>query len=419
MGKRPAGLAKSPRANAVLTASDKTIKAAIADRRDRRHRRRGWQFCRGSQARQVGATRLSSRIVANSPNISVLIQALRAGRLDQVRAAVEADPKVASQARLVVAAGGQARQRTLAVLKRHGADLNASWRNYRALHALLQEEPQAAAGKPAPARLACLEWLLDNGADPELLGAWPSARAIIVAAFVGSPEYVKALRTGGAKMDGFAGAALGDRKLVDKALRARADFARERDHGGLTALQCAAGSRMPKADTVGIARLLIDAGAEVGALTRSWAHDVNAAYLAAGTKNRAMFDLLLNSGADATDALSHAVWSGTYELAASALDHGAAIDRATANGKPLLNDLIRWGQIQPMTWLLEHKASPNVPDERGWTAVHQAASRGNVRIMRAVLDAGGDPQRRDKEGRTPRDVTQSDKLAEMLAGRAG
>lgn len=357
--------------------------------------------------------------MANSPNISVLIQALRAGRLDQVRAAVEADPKVASQARLVVAAGGQARQRTLAVLKRHGADLNASWRNYRALHALLQEEPQAAAGKPAPARLACLEWLLDNGADPELLGAWPSARAIIVAAFVGSPEYVKALRTGGAKMDGFAGAALGDRKLVDKALRARADFARERDHGGLTALQCAAGSRMPKADTVGIARLLIDAGAEVGALTRSWAHDVNAAYLAAGTKNRAMFDLLLNSGADATDALSHAVWSGTYELAASALDHGAAIDRATANGKPLLNDLIRWGQIQPMTWLLEHKASPNVPDERGWTAVHQAASRGNVRIMRAVLDAGGDPQRRDKEGRTPRDVTQSDKLAEMLAGRAG
>ena len=43
----------------------------------------------------------------------------------------------------------------------------------------------------------------------------------------------------------------------------------------------------------GIARLLIDAGAEVGALTRSWAQDVNAAYFAAGTKNKAMFDLLL------------------------------------------------------------------------------------------------------------------------------
>ena len=72
-------------------------------------------------------------------------------------------------------------QPALAWLKKAGADLNASWRNYRALHALLQEEPHAAAGKPAPARLACLEWLFANGADPEQLGAWPSARAIIVA----------------------------------------------------------------------------------------------------------------------------------------------------------------------------------------------------------------------------------------------
>lgn len=351
-----------------------------------------------------------------SHNIGALIQALREGKLDVVRAAIKADSSVALEARLVGAAGGMASQPALALLKKAGADLNASWRNYRPLHNLLQSEPHAAAGKPTPARLACLEWLLNNGADPELLGAWPSARAIIVAALVGSPEYVKVLRKGGAKMDGFAGAALGDRKLVEKTLRARPDFVRDRDHGGLTALQCAAGSRMPKADTLGTARLLIDAGAEVGALTRSWAQHVNAAYLAAGTKNKAMFDLLLDRGADATDAFSHAVWAGAYELAMSALEHGAAIDRATANGKPLLNDVIRWGQIPQMTWLLERNASPNVADERGWTAVHQAASRGNVRMLRAVLDAGGDPKRRDKEGRTPRDVTTSDKLAETLAG---
>lgn len=129
-----------------------------------------------------------------------------------------------------------------------------------------------------------------------------------------------------------------------------------------------------------------------------------------------MFDLLLESGADATDAFSHAVWGGAYELAESALAHGAIIDRATANGKLLLNDVIRWGQIPQMTWLLEHAASPNVPDERGWTAVHQAASRGNVRMLRAVLDAGGDAKRRDKEGRMPRDVARAAKVAAMLAG---
>ncbi|HXM41248.1 MAG TPA: ankyrin repeat domain-containing protein [Bryobacteraceae bacterium] len=354
-------------------------------------------------------------IVNTSHSLKDAIVALREGNLEALRAAIAADPELARQPRLVVAAGGRAMQPALALLKKAGADLNASWRNYRALHALLQEEPHAAAGKPAPARLACLEWLLAHGADPEQLGAWPSARAIIVAAFVGSPEYVKALRKGGAKMDGFAGAALGDRKLVEKTLRARPDFARDRDHDGLTALQCAAGSRMPKADTLGIARLLIDAGAEVGALTKSWAQHVNPAYFAAGRKNKPMFDLLLDSGADPTDALSRAAWAGAYELAASALEHGAAIDRATANGKPLLNDLIRWGQIPQMSWLLDHKASPNVPDERGWTAVHQAASRGNMRMLRAVLGAGGDPTRRDKEGRLPQEVTLAAKLAEVLA----
>jgi hypothetical protein len=64
---------------------------------------------------------------------------------------------------------------------------------------------------------------------------------------------VKVLRKHGAKMDGFAGAALGDRKLVEKALAADPGFARTRDAGTLTALHCAAGSRLPTADRFGIA----------------------------------------------------------------------------------------------------------------------------------------------------------------------
>jgi ankyrin repeat protein len=294
-----------------------------------------------------------------------------------------------------------ANQPALALLLQAGADLNASWRNYRPIHALLQEEPHAVAGKPAPARLACLEWLLDNGADPELLGAWPPARAIIIAAFVGSPEYVKVLRAGGAKIDGFAASALGDRKLVEKTLRQEPDFVHARDHLGLTALQCAAGSRMPRADTLAIARILIAAGADVRAVTRSWADEVNAVHFAAGRKDRAMFDLLLASSADPTDALSRALWAHAYDLAQSALDRG-------------LNDMIRWGKLRPMQWLLKRGASPNIPDRDGRTAVHQAQSRGNARMLQAVLQAGGDPARRDREGRTPGDLTKSEKLAGML-----
>jgi len=344
-----------------------------------------------------------------------LIQLLRAGKIGEFRAAVKADGKAARHPRAVVEAGRLAFQPALAALKSAGADLNAAWRNYRPVHSLLQEDPHIRAGKPDPERVACLEWLLANGADPEQVAAWPSARAIVVAAFVGSPEYVAVLRQGGAKMDGFALAALGDVKRVEKGLAARPEFARERDHGGLTALQCAAGSRMPKAATLEVARLLIEAGAEVTAQTKSWNHDVDAAYLAAGTKKLELFELLLDRGADATASLTHAVWGKAYDLAEAALARGAKIDRATGNGKPLLNDLICWGQIAQAMWLLERGASPNVADERGWTAVHQAASRGNARVLQAVLDASGDTGRRDREGRLPKDVAHA-KLRGEIAG---
>jgi ankyrin repeat protein len=161
--------------------------------------------------------------------------------------------------------------------------------------------------------------MLEHSADPEQLGAWPPARAIIIAAFVGEPEYIKRLRKVGATIDGFTGAALGDRKGVEKALRKQSAFARERDPQGLTALQCAAGSRLPGAATLEIARLLLDAGADVRARTKSWDHDVDAVYLAAGAKNKKLSELLLERGADPTEELVPALWNATEEFAEIAL----------------------------------------------------------------------------------------------------
>jgi ankyrin repeat protein len=339
---------------------------------------------------------------------------LHAGDLSAIRAAVQAVPAAACHPKIVNCAAGLADQKALTLLVKAGADLNAMHRNYRPLHALLQTDPHQVAGKPAPARIACLEWMLAHGADPEQTAAWPLARAIIIAAFVGSPEHVRVLRKAGAKIDGFVAAALGDRKLFEKSLRATPSLPKDRDHGVLTALHCAAGSRLPKADTVTIARLLLDAGADVAATARSWGQEVDAAYFASRTKKLGIFELLLERGADPTEALSHAVWSAAYDLAEAALAHGAVINRAVANHKPLLNDMICWGQIPQMQWLLARHADPNVADARGWTAVHQAASRGNVRMLRAVLEAGGDPRRRDLEGNLPRDHARADKIAAIL-----
>ena len=332
-----------------------------------------------------------------------------------IRVALKADPAAAKIPRMIGTAAGRALLPAVKLLHQHGADPNAVWRNYRPLHNLMQSDPHSAAGKPGPERLACLEWLLANGADPELTGAWPAARALIIAAFAGRPEYVTLLRTAGAVVDGFTGAALGDAKTVAKTLAKNPEFARERDSGALTALQCAAGSRLPNVDSIAVATLLLDAGADPNAQTRTWGNTVDASYFACGAQDAAMFELLLKRGADPTVAVGHAVWRKHYHLAERALAHGANLDRATASGKPLLNDLIRWGQIPQTIWALAHGASPNIADTDGWTAAHQAASRGNAQLLRAVVDAGADLTRRDHRGRTPSDVARMRKRAKLVA----
>src|SRR6476619_1294820 len=151
----------------------------------------------------------------------------------------------ASPKRAVVEAARNGSLPNLRRLLREGADLNASYANYRPLQALIQTDPHRSQRRPSSERLRCLDWLLANGADPELTGGWPPARAMVIAGFTGVPEYVERLRDAGVKVDGFAAAALGEVAGVKRALRADPEFVHARDTGDLTALICAAGSRMP------------------------------------------------------------------------------------------------------------------------------------------------------------------------------
>ncbi len=336
-----------------------------------------------------------------------LIDALRTGNFAAVEAAAAADPAAARHPRAICEAARLANLPAVKLFSKLGAQLNVIFRNYRPLHCLLQEDPHAAGGKPSKARLACLKWMVSHGADPELHAAWPPARALVIAAFVGVPEYVTCLESAGAKQDVFTAAALGRIEPLRKALTFSTDWVNDRDGKSLTVLQCCAGSRLPdQATQVEIARLLLDHGADPTARTKSWGHDIEAIYLAASAKNLALFRLLLERGADATEALVPALWNANLEFAAVALEFGAKPDLAAGENKPLLNHLICWGQIPQTMWLLEHGASPNIPDPQGWTAVHQAASRGNVRMMQAVLAHGGDVTARDQNGDTPRDVAE-------------
>jgi len=313
------------------------------------------------------------------------VAAIRARDLEALRAAVKGVPS----ARAMLAAGGAAWLTGLQWLHSRGGDLNAMYRGYRPLHSLIQEDAPPASEKAPAERMACLEWMLANSADPELLGAWPAARALPVAAFMGCTEYVEKLQAAGAAMDDFVAACLGDLRRVRTVLAKRPGFATERDRNGMTALQYAAGSRIEQEKCCEIARLLVVAGADPGVTVQSWRHQVDTLYFAGSSKNACVFELLLTRGANPHQALTIAMWNGNQELVDLAMLHGAVPDKATADGQPLLNHLIRWGRIEQALWLLGQGANPNIPDAKGWTAVDQAKSRGNARMLKAVMAAGG------------------------------
>ena len=289
----------------------------------------------------------------------------------------------------VAGAGWLAGLRAIAA---HGANLDAIYRNYRPMHALIQEKPHAG-GSSTPERVKCLEFLLEHGADPQLQGAWPLASAIVIAAGTGEGAYVRVLKAHGASIGAdniFAAAALGESSRVQKMLARAPALATAREQGVMTALMCCASSRLGRdrpqiaAALATIADLLVEAGADVTATARSWSHDVEASYFAVSTGQRDVLHTLLDHGASPTAALTTAVWRSDFDTADYLIGRGADVNAARDDGKPLLNNLIRWGQFKPAKWLLTRGARVDLADDRGWTAIDQAVSRGNAGMMQAV-----------------------------------
>ena len=324
-----------------------------------------------------------------------MADALKAAIGSRDLAALKAALKTAPMPMATRAVGEAARMGWLAGLKlltKHGAGVNAIYRNYRPLHALIQEKPHEG-GSSTPERVKCLEFLLENGADPQLQGAWPLASAVVIAAGVGEGAYVRVLKAHAASAGAdniFAAAALGETTRVQKMLMRAPTLATAREQGVMTALMCCASSRMGKdrpqtaAALTAIAELLVEAGAEVTATARSWSHDVEASYFAVSTGQRDVLHILLDHGASPTAALVTAVWRSDFDTADYLIGRGADVNAARDAGKPLLNNLIRWGQFKPAKWLLTRGARVDLTDDRGWTAIDQAISRGNKGMIEAI-----------------------------------
>jgi ankyrin repeat protein len=151
----------------------------------------------------------------------------------------------------------------------------------------------------------------------------------------------------------------------------------------------------------------------VNATTRSFGDEVDVGHFAVRSGQIETLELLIARGLDVDAALHPAAWDAREDILDLLLGHGASIDRAVQNGKPLLNELVRWGQFKQARLLLARGASPNIADERGWTALHQAASRGNRKMIEDLVAAGADVRRRDARSALPRDIVRGARRAEL------
>lgn len=86
-----------------------------------------------------------------------------------------------------------------------------------------------------------------------------------------------------------------------------------------------------------------------------------------------------------------------YVVVQELLEAGAAVDGPSGAGLTPLQEAAFAGHASIVTLLLRAKADKEVPSHpRGWTALHLAASRGRVGVLRILLKAGANENTSDK-----------------------
>jgi len=226
----------------------------------------------------------------------------------------------------------------------------------------------------------------------------------------------------------------GHANLVALLVEAGADLT-ARDSGGRTPLhtaargfyeeevmledfkQCEEKADVSAEDRLTICRLLLDAGAEVGAsasLEEPWIggnsgqHGWTPLYIAAYNKHHALAVLLLERGADVNakngfdeeTPLHSAVHCNCEKMARILVDHGANLDAMGRMGHDTPLHLTIFRDCVKMLKLLVHLGANVNAAHNGITVLDLAVTR-NDKLVRALLEGGADVTARNSEDRTP------------------
>lgn len=135
-----------------------------------------------------------------------------------------------------------------------------------------------------------------------------------------------------------------------------------------------------------------------------WDAFPEAVYIATSSDRLEMVQFLAHVGADVNFScpIALAAWRGNASIAKVLVDHGAEVDKTVTevNMTALLLAASR-GNVDMVNLLLAAKASINMGDDKGRTALHFAAFIGHRFVVESLLRNGADAALKDHWGKDP------------------
>lgn len=100
--------------------------------------------------------------------------------------------------------------------------------------------------------------------------------------------------------------------------------------------------------------------------------------------------------------LHYAAETGSVELLRALIQAGARVNVTALDGHTPLMLAVEWQELGPVRELLAAGARVNVRErQKGLTALHIAAARGDTELLRTLLDAGAEVDAANVQGATP------------------
>ncbi|MCP4574536.1 MAG: hypothetical protein GY838_19470 [bacterium] len=155
---------------------------------------------------------------------------------------------------------------------------------------------------------------------------------------------------------------------------------------------------------VDIARLLLDAGAQVDAGDSDLSTPL---HVAAVRGQLAMVNLLIDRGADLAFQDNNGAWSMSFAVSRNdttiierIMEAGAPLDLVTANGTTLVHMAASRGRTDLFARFVDAGISPDSANEDGMTPLHYAAMGGRTDMITLLLDRGASIDLADQHGNT-------------------